>query len=542
MLGKQWLNRYAATEMRGTTIERSQNRQRKLDGVITWYFDHVMESLPLMLQAALLLLACALSRYLLEINVTVASVVLGVTSFGVIFYIFIVVAGAASVSCPYQTPGARIFRHIFHHIIPHLFRRVLLHLFRHAVHHILPTLRSALSVIPKLSALVSSLFSHLTEASRCHHLAIEWWSLLERPWYSMFNIVTSLFYALAVLPIALIKDVCILGGEMVFLSLLAFFGTAYGLVVIAMQVCGGMACRWFVGAAQIHSLDQRTIALDLQCILWMLQTSLDKAVHLSTLKHLATMMALGNFDPALVSGCFDVFIDCVKVDVNDRKVVIMQGLEQLATVSAACFLRTFHHLSVMNPTSPVLDDVRQRYSRVFPFGTDFSGLPFYCTMTMICSLADRSWNPHKIRWGEWRPSAPEWISFTRSMAEISQAKYQRTRKVPRWILRLALHSLSLDPLPPMSAVADCLSIIANDLGCDVSNTGLMTSDERCVRIPQMAATLTLNQYASGASCESDSSESRSDSQRWRSQYTPIQAQGDHRISPVRDSAGARWTT
>jgi hypothetical protein len=64
MLGKQWLNRYQSTDMRGTAIERSQNRQRNLDGVVAWYFDYVLESLPLMLQVALLLLGCALSRYL----------------------------------------------------------------------------------------------------------------------------------------------------------------------------------------------------------------------------------------------------------------------------------------------------------------------------------------------------------------------------------------------------------------------------------------------------------------------------------------------
>jgi len=44
------------------------------------------------------------------INTTVASVVLGVTSFGVACYAFIVVVGAASVSCPYQTPGAKFLR------------------------------------------------------------------------------------------------------------------------------------------------------------------------------------------------------------------------------------------------------------------------------------------------------------------------------------------------------------------------------------------------------------------------------------------------
>jgi len=52
MLGKQWLNRYASVDIRGSAIERGQNRQRKLDGIVAWYFDHVMQLLPLMLQAA----------------------------------------------------------------------------------------------------------------------------------------------------------------------------------------------------------------------------------------------------------------------------------------------------------------------------------------------------------------------------------------------------------------------------------------------------------------------------------------------------------
>ena len=76
MLGKQWLNRYDLTGMRESAIERGQNRQRKFDGVVAWYFEHVMESLPLMLQAALLLLGFALSLYLWGIDIIVASVVL----------------------------------------------------------------------------------------------------------------------------------------------------------------------------------------------------------------------------------------------------------------------------------------------------------------------------------------------------------------------------------------------------------------------------------------------------------------------------------
>jgi len=121
MLGKQWLNRYASIDMRGSAIERSQDRQRKLDGIIRWYFEHVLECLPLMLQVALLLLGCALSRYLWEINTAVACVVVGVTSFGMLFYLFIIAAGVTSDGCPYQTPWANIIRHLLH--LLHLFTK-----------------------------------------------------------------------------------------------------------------------------------------------------------------------------------------------------------------------------------------------------------------------------------------------------------------------------------------------------------------------------------------------------------------------------------
>jgi hypothetical protein len=578
MLGKQWLNRYASTDMRGSAIERSQNRQRKLDGVVTWYFDHVMEALPLMLQIALLLLGCALSRYLWEINIILASVVFSVTSFGMTFYIFIIVAGTASESCPYQTPGARFFRHAFHHVFPHIFHHTLPHIF----HHILPqvfnhTLRPIFDyafyeifepapfITYRLSVFVSSRFSYLIEDSFCHYLTAKWGSSLKRPWYSMFNIAIS-FCALFALPIALVTDVCLLviasGKTACYWLMVALYRTPYYLFAFGRMVYRQLLVassrmvyywlliafrktvyRWFVGTpSNAHGLDQQTIMLDLRCISWMLQTSLDQAVHLSTLKHLATMMTLGNFDPTLVSGCFDVFINCVKVDVSNNKVVIMQGLEQLATVSATCFLRTFHHLSVMDPSSSVLEDVRRRYSRVFLPETDFGGLPFYYTMIKLHSLANRHWNPRHIQWGECKPTTQEWISFTRGVAEVAQIGYQRAqrRKVPRWTLCFVLHSLSLDP--PTSVVADCLSIIAIDLGCDVSNTGFTTLDERCVCISQMNTTLTLAQCTSGAGCEPDSPEFQDGSRRWRLPPTPIQAQGDRLAPPLRGSTGASWET
>jgi len=110
MLGKQWLIRYASNEMGGSVIECGQDRQRKLNAIATWYFEHVMESLPSMLQAALLLLGCALCRYLWEINTAIATVIICVTSLGVALYASIVAAGMTSKNCPYQTPGSRLLR------------------------------------------------------------------------------------------------------------------------------------------------------------------------------------------------------------------------------------------------------------------------------------------------------------------------------------------------------------------------------------------------------------------------------------------------
>jgi hypothetical protein len=452
MLGKQWLNRYASTDMRGTTIERSQNRQRKLDGIVTWYFDYVLDSLPLMLQIALLLLGGALSRYLWEVNITVASVVLGISSLALIFYIFVVIAGAASESCPYQTPGARVFRLI-----------------------ILPALRSAPSVISEFRIFVFSLIRN----PRSHRTTIQWLSSLYQPWYSMVNITSSFILILSVL-IAPIMGAYLLGRALL-RSLVALGRTVY---------------RWFVDTPStqtydLDGLDRRTITLDLRCISWMLQTSLDRTVHLSALKHLVAMTTLTDFDPALVAGCFNAFVSCVDIsnsfyvfvdytEVSHSMVVITQGMEQLATVSALCLLRTISHLSSTDPKSNVLKDVRQRYAKIFPESTDFYGHSFHHTMGAVHSLFVRS---KDFKWSDYKPSTYEHRTVARALVQLALFKYRGTRpnKVSRWILRFALHSLSLDPPPPTSVIADCLTIIAIDLGCsDVSNAGSRVGDERCV--------------------------------------------------------------
>jgi len=103
MLGKQWVNRYLRSHG-GSAADKSRDRQRKLDGFKTWHFHLAIESLPVMLQLALLLLGCALSKYLWTISHTVAGVVVAVTIFGVFSYISLTLAATLYRNCPYQTP------------------------------------------------------------------------------------------------------------------------------------------------------------------------------------------------------------------------------------------------------------------------------------------------------------------------------------------------------------------------------------------------------------------------------------------------------
>jgi len=110
MLGKQWLNRYRQSETHGSAVDRSRVRERKLDGIETWKFHIVMESLPLILQCALVLLGFALSRYLWEVSRSVSSVLIGFTTFGFLFYLLITTASIFSFDCPFQTPFSLLTR------------------------------------------------------------------------------------------------------------------------------------------------------------------------------------------------------------------------------------------------------------------------------------------------------------------------------------------------------------------------------------------------------------------------------------------------
>jgi hypothetical protein len=109
MLGKQWINRYARNRGR-SAAEKSWDRQGKLDGFEGWYFRFIIESLPVILQLALLLLGCGLSIYLQKISRTVSRVILAFTLLGVALYMLFTLLALFCRTCPYHTPPSIIVR------------------------------------------------------------------------------------------------------------------------------------------------------------------------------------------------------------------------------------------------------------------------------------------------------------------------------------------------------------------------------------------------------------------------------------------------
>ena len=110
VLGKQWILYYTRATTWGNIVDRGKERQVKLAGLQKWGLHLIMESLPVMLQFALLLFGIALGVYLWDVDVAVAEVVLVVTSVGLAVYICITVAATAWRDCPFQTPLSVLLR------------------------------------------------------------------------------------------------------------------------------------------------------------------------------------------------------------------------------------------------------------------------------------------------------------------------------------------------------------------------------------------------------------------------------------------------
>ncbi|KAG2157155.1 hypothetical protein DEU56DRAFT_763287, partial [Suillus clintonianus] len=80
------------------------------DGIMTWYFDAVVQSFPILLQISLLLFGIALSANMWYEQHTIAWVIVAATVFGFLFYSLTVMASLVSPSCPFQTPVTSMLR------------------------------------------------------------------------------------------------------------------------------------------------------------------------------------------------------------------------------------------------------------------------------------------------------------------------------------------------------------------------------------------------------------------------------------------------
>ena len=449
MLGKQWLNRYIYVDVRGSAIERSQHRQVKLNGIVRWYFEYVMGSLPVMLQFSLLLLGCALSQYLWTMDTTVTAVVLGATALGVLAYAVIVVMGTFNESCPYQTPASHFTRYIWRKL------QVLRGL-----------LQTTYSSVRKIH--VGSDFIALLRRERR-------WS--SEPCWSTDNVWWYLIHVVPRLPVGLAYDI---------------FSVVRTPFVFGF-LCIRKVCRHLLTAPKraepllpngtsldiVNVFEQQIHILDSYCISWMLETSLDRDFNLIALELLMTTSTFQTSDPTILINCFNVLAGCITT--IGTRAVVTRGSERLAEMAISCFLTLLSHFLVIVPGSSVVEDVRQRYRRTFAPSTSFEDLQSSTTMTVIHHLFYTGAHGRGlVRWDNFRPSLPEHGSVVRGLLLIAWSEHRRRgefKKVPRWILRFVLRSLSQETLPPDDIIADSLLIIGVDLGHSISEGDILTLDK-----------------------------------------------------------------
>jgi len=170
------------------------------------------------------------------------------------------------------------------------------------------------------------------------------------------------------------------------------------------------------------------------------------------------------FDPKLAAIYADILLD--RIIVNGKRVTERPGSELTARAAAVCMLRA---LSFMDRKAMVNDGLFGRYVKFIPSNAIFDDSLCRHTMSAIHTLflgCQERW----LDWMDYRPHPTEHTLLANALAQVAHPMGpQLVPKVPRWVLRFVLHSLSQYPPPPTSVIVACLSIIAIDLGCDVSS-------------------------------------------------------------------------
>lgn len=119
VLGKQWLSHYQGVGEQGSDESRGLERQRKFDALRTWHLQAILEAVPVLLQASLLLFAAGLSAYIWVQQRTVATVLIVINGTGALFYIFVVSMSMLYEDCPFQSPFSTLLRRTARYLTPH---------------------------------------------------------------------------------------------------------------------------------------------------------------------------------------------------------------------------------------------------------------------------------------------------------------------------------------------------------------------------------------------------------------------------------------
>ena len=110
VLIKRWILYYGQPSVQeGDIVKRGEERQLKFDILHKWGPGFILELPPVLLQIALLLFDAGLVLYLWDLNPSAASVVLGITLIGLLFYGLITVVGIIRRDWPFQTHASNIF-------------------------------------------------------------------------------------------------------------------------------------------------------------------------------------------------------------------------------------------------------------------------------------------------------------------------------------------------------------------------------------------------------------------------------------------------
>ena len=104
ILGRQWILNYKETSYWGMIVEEEKGYKPRFVGLQRWGLHFIMESLPFLLQLALLLFGIGLTVYFWHLEFSSAKVILAVTCIECVFYACTTMIATVRRDYPFQTP------------------------------------------------------------------------------------------------------------------------------------------------------------------------------------------------------------------------------------------------------------------------------------------------------------------------------------------------------------------------------------------------------------------------------------------------------